>query len=99
MNRIVAGFITVIATAVIINMAACKKEIALKISTTPIADITETTATSGGKITSDPGLTITSRGICWSTSPGPGSTALPGSLRAFLYVVFTIRELFTTIHV
>jgi hypothetical protein len=39
-------------------------------------EITSTTAKSGGYITNDGGGTITVRGVCWSTIPGP-TIALP----------------------
>jgi hypothetical protein len=38
--------------------------------TTAISTITETTAISGGNITSDGGSAITARGVCWSLYPG-----------------------------
>jgi CubicO group peptidase (beta-lactamase class C family) len=41
------------------------------ITTNSISDITFTTATSGGNITNDGGATVTSRGICWNTTPNP----------------------------
>lgn len=41
------------------------------ITTSPVTSITETTATSGGNITNDGGAAITTRGVCWNTSPGP----------------------------
>ena len=44
---------------------------AVLIVTTSATAITTSTATSGGEIISDGGLTITERGVCWSTSPGP----------------------------
>ena len=44
-------------------------------STTLPYGITNTAGTSGGTITSDGGLTITARGVCWSTSQNP-TTAL-----------------------
>jgi len=44
-------------------------------STTLPYGITNTAGTSGGTITSDGGLTITERGVCWSTSQNP-TTAL-----------------------
>jgi len=40
------------------------------LSTTTITLISETTATSGGNITSDGGSAITARGVCWSLIPG-----------------------------
>ena len=40
--------------------------------TTAIAtNITQTTATSGGNVTSNGGDTVTARGVCWSTSTNP----------------------------
>ncbi|MHB9140443.1 MAG: DUF2271 domain-containing protein [Paludibacter sp.] len=41
------------------------------ISTTAVSAVTQTTAVSGGNITSDGGSSVTDRGICWSTSTGP----------------------------
>ena len=35
------------------------------------SSVTATTAVSGGNITSDKGLPVTVRGVCWSTSPSP----------------------------
>jgi len=40
------------------------------LNTTLITLIGETTASSGGNITSDGGSAVTSRGVCWSTVPG-----------------------------
>ena len=40
------------------------------LNTTAISGISETTATSGGNITSDGGSAIIARGVCWSTIPG-----------------------------
>jgi hypothetical protein len=41
------------------------------ISTTDVTDITQTTATGGGIVTSDGGLPVTASGICWSTTANP----------------------------
>lgn len=41
------------------------------ISTNSVSLITQTTAQSGGNITSDGGGAITERGVCWSTSQNP----------------------------
>jgi hypothetical protein len=40
------------------------------VSTNAISNITATTATSGGNITSDGGAAITARGVCWGTTAG-----------------------------
>jgi len=41
------------------------------VTTMEVTNITRTTATSGGIITSDGGLPVKTRGICWSISPNP----------------------------
>ena len=41
------------------------------ITTSAVTDITVTTATCGGDVTSDAGAAVTARGVCWSTSPNP----------------------------
>jgi uncharacterized protein (TIGR02145 family) len=41
------------------------------VTTTAISSILNTTATSGGNVSSDGGADITARGICWSTSANP----------------------------
>lgn len=41
------------------------------VTTTAVSGITTTTAISGGNVTSDGGSAVTSRGVCWGTSPDP----------------------------
>jgi hypothetical protein len=41
------------------------------LTTASVSAITQTSAISGGNITSDRGFPVTVRGICWSTSPNP----------------------------
>ena len=41
------------------------------VTTNNMSNITQTTATSGGNVTSDGGATVTARGVCWSTSQNP----------------------------
>ena len=41
------------------------------VTTNPATNITQTTATSGGNVTSDGGSAVTARGVCWSTSSNP----------------------------
>jgi uncharacterized protein (TIGR02145 family) len=41
------------------------------LTTSAATNISYTTATCGGNITNDAGYPITSRGVCWSTSPNP----------------------------
>jgi uncharacterized protein (TIGR02145 family) len=44
------------------------------VTTTPAYNITQTSATTGGNVTSDGGATVTARGVCWSTLPAPAIT-------------------------
>ena len=39
--------------------------------TNTISDLTATTATGGGRVTSDGGTPVTARGVCWRTLPNP----------------------------
>jgi uncharacterized protein (TIGR02145 family) len=45
------------------------------ISTTSVSAFTATTATSGGNILTDGGAAVTARGVCWSTSMNPTTSA------------------------
>lgn len=42
-----------------------------ELSSSPVTNITYTTAVSGGNISSDGGSSISSRGVCWSINPNP----------------------------
>jgi len=52
-----------------IAFTACKT--APVLTTTEVSAITQTSATSGGNITSDAGSSVISRGVCWSTKANP----------------------------
>ncbi len=68
-------FLPVILIVTISLIPGCKKSdtTALPVlSTTPVADITSTTAISGGNISSDGNAAVTARGICWSSLSNPG---------------------------
>ena len=41
------------------------------VTTSPITDITRTTAIGGGNVTNDGGAAVTERGICWGTDHNP----------------------------
>jgi len=65
---------TLLLLIIIAGFTGCKKE-AIKVIPTIHADgvtnITATSATCTGEVTSDGGSEVTSRGVCWSTSPSP----------------------------
>jgi uncharacterized protein (TIGR02145 family) len=41
------------------------------VTTSAITNISTTSASSGGEVTDDGGVTVTARGVCWSTTTGP----------------------------
>ena len=49
----------------------CIKNGSIIITTSTVTNITPTSAVSGGDITSDGGVNVTARGVCWSTSMNP----------------------------
>lgn len=51
--------------------SSCKNEVAPTVSTIEVAEITQTSATSGGSITDDGGAPVIARGVCWSTNQNP----------------------------
>lgn len=67
--------ILAIITLALILITGCDKKETISplaiLTTNGVSLITETSATSGGNITSDEGSTVTSRGICWSETSNP----------------------------
>ena len=61
------------------------------VTTSPVTDITDTTAICGGNVSADGGSAITSRGLCWNTTGNPtmASHSIPmgDSLGAFSYCI------------
>ena len=54
-----------------ITFATLLEPITPTVTTDNATNITQTTATSGGNVTSDGGASVTARGVCWSTSSNP----------------------------
>ncbi|MBQ6156066.1 MAG: choice-of-anchor J domain-containing protein [Bacteroidales bacterium] len=48
------------------------------VTTSPMSDITATTAVCGGHVVSDGGESVIARGVCWNTSPNPTLTDSEG---------------------
>ena len=44
------------------------------IETSPIVNVGTTSANSGGNVLNDGGLSVSTKGVCWSTSPNPTNT-------------------------
>jgi uncharacterized protein (TIGR02145 family) len=52
---------------------SCKKDKVPSLTTSDVTNITLSTANCGGAITSEGSATVTSRGVCWSTSENPAT--------------------------
>ena len=65
----ISGVIILIISVFLIH--SCKKEKVPTLTTSAITNITGTTATGGGTITSEGSGTVISRGVCWSTEHNP----------------------------
>jgi len=79
----------ILAWALMISAGCSKKEDAPEVTpskpvltTSSVTQVTQTTAASGGDITSDGGANVTARGVCWSISDTPtvaGTRTLNGT--------------------
>jgi starch-binding outer membrane protein, SusD/RagB family len=73
-NNLIIPFIII---GIIVMFAnSCKKEsninpVKLTVTTSTVTNITQTTANCGGKVTNKGVITISARGVCWSTSVNP----------------------------
>lgn len=63
--------ITILLLISIILIASCKKASLPSVTTGTVTRIEQTSAYSGGQVTSDGGAHISSMGVCWSTSSDP----------------------------
>lgn len=54
----------------------CVKDSKPAVTTSSVSGVDPTSATCGGMVSDDGGYSVTARGVCWSTSPGP-TVALP----------------------
>ncbi len=64
-------FLTMVALATM-SFVACKKDTnPPTVSTTAVTSVTETTAASGGEISSEGTSAVTARGVCWGTTANP----------------------------
>src|SRR4030066_591266 len=76
MKKILNLILLILIVSGIALLNGCKKkpEIAT-LTTTAVSNITITTATSGGNVTSDGGAEVTARGVCWGTARNPKVTS------------------------
>jgi len=60
--------------SMLLMMVGCEKCVVPTVTTTGESSVTQTTAMSGGKVTSDGGSAVTERGVCWNTTATPTTT-------------------------
>ena len=84
--------IRLLALAVIIAIpfSSCKKTDPPVVTTATVTSVTETTASTGGDVTSEGSAVLTARGVCWSTNANPTvvdsrSVEEPGAVGAFVH--------------
>lgn len=64
--------IVILLSGTAIYLPSCKEEATLPVvTTTPVSNITLTTALTGGAVTDDGGADVIGFGVCWSTTPNP----------------------------
>jgi formylglycine-generating enzyme required for sulfatase activity len=62
---------TVLVDGLILTGGSAPAPVKPTVTTASITNITTSTATCGGNVTSDGGASVTARGVCWSTSANP----------------------------
>lgn len=60
-----------LAAMMAIPFSSCKKNDPPVVATASVTSVTETSATSGGNITSEGSSAVTARGVCWGTAANP----------------------------
>lgn len=77
-RSIILFTILMVTISFIFIQISCKKEDVVVqvpvLTTSNVSNITQTTATIGGNVSSDGGATVTARGVCWSTGQTPTTT-------------------------
>ncbi len=65
-----------ISAGFIITIQSCKKKDTIpSVTTVSVSGITQTSAVSGGNVTSDGGAEVTTKGVCWGTSHNPATNS------------------------
>ena len=63
--------IVIVFICAVLCAESCKKAVPPSVTTANVSAITQTSATSGGNVTSDGGEDVIARGVCWNTSADP----------------------------
>jgi phosphodiesterase/alkaline phosphatase D-like protein len=71
MKKVLESNLLFAAVIILLLTTSCKKKEVPVLTTVDATNITATTASSGGNITSDGNETVTARGVCWGTALNP----------------------------
>ena len=71
MNRTLKAITAVMLITAALFAVGCKKEKKAEVETSQVTNLTNSSATAGGIVTSDGGSTVVERGVCWSKASMP----------------------------
>lgn len=71
MNRTLKAITAVMLITAVLFAVGCKKEKKAEVETSQVTNLTNSSATAGGIVTSDGGSTVVERGVCWSKASMP----------------------------
>ena len=71
MKKAIKSLTLLFFSALITTFSGCKKDEITTLYTKSVSNITETTALTGGTVTSNEGADVIARGVCWSTGHNP----------------------------
>ena len=75
MKRFAKALAAIMLFGAVLFAVGCKKSTAPSVETTQVSDVTMTSATVGGFISSDGGSDIVERGVCWGKNSNPDTGA------------------------
>ena len=71
MSRILKALAAIMLITATLFAVGCKKEKKAEVETSQVTNLTSSSATAGGVVTSDGGSSVVERGVCWSKSSMP----------------------------
>ena len=71
MNRTLKAMTAILLITVALFAVGCKKEKKAEVETSQVTNLTSSSATAGGIVTSDGGSSVVERGVCWGKSSMP----------------------------
>lgn len=71
MKKVMKAVAALMLMTIVVYATGCKKEQLAEVTTSPVTNVTSSTATAGGIVVSGGNGTILERGVCWGESPNP----------------------------